>query len=154
MSISHALNCAFDEFLMYLCDHTAYNANLTQSVRNVDPTDAGIEYEVGPKFFRSFKNWPGLQWTYQVPLPFGTLENAVDLAKQGLDAIQKHNLYALEIGNEPKNGPFKSPQDYVDQWLNYSMTIVKKIDGLPSGPIYQALSLGSNVTQPWNVYVY
>ena len=116
--------------------------------------DSGIEYEIGPKFFESFKNWPGLQWIYQVPLPFGTLENVLELARHGIDAIGIENLYALEIGNEPKSPPFTDVKHYlyVGQWLNYSKMISNRITDLPSEPIYQGLSLGPNASAPWDVY--
>lgn len=92
-----------------------------------------------------------MKWTYQVPIPFGGLENTLALARQGLKAIGASNLESLEIGNEPRQPVWNSPEAYVKQWLNYSTEISQKVDGLPQGRIYQGLALAAEAPDPWNM---
>lgn len=111
-----------------------------------------IEYQVESSFFDSFKRWPGFKWTYQVPLLFGTLENSVHLVELGVDAIGESNLFALEIGNEPKAAAFGNQQQYVNQWRDHAGAIAS--DGnisLPTKQIFQGLTLGSGASPDWNV---
>ena len=110
-----------------------------------------IDYFIGPPFFQSFKTWPGVKWTYQVPIPFGGLDNALAFARQGLKAIGVSNLESLEIGNEPRVPVWQAPTDYVKQWLKYSAAISEQVEGLPQGRIYQGLALASETTPPWDM---
>ena len=75
------------------------------------------------------------------------------MTQQGVKAIGSQNLYAIEIGNEPNLGGFSSPKDYVQQWLNYSAAISANVLGLPSGPIYQGLTLASGPSAPFSMWV-
>ena len=86
-----------------------------------------------------------------MPLGFGSLQNAINLAKKGLSAIGSNNLYALEIGNEPRNGTFGNQKNYMNEWLEYSKAITGNISGLPDGPLFQGLGLASSVNPSWNV---
>ncbi|MCJ1327330.1 hypothetical protein MMC10_003998 [Thelotrema lepadinum] len=136
-------------------DHTVYNHTLDKAVETLPSSIRnGVEYYVGQPYFDSFANWPNLQWTYQVPLGFGSLENAITLAKKGLSAIGVDNLYALEVGNEPKSATFGTQQKYVDEWLEYSKAIAGNVSGLPNEPLFQGLSLGSSVDPSWNVSIF
>ena len=92
-----------------------------------------------------------MKWIYQAPLAYGSLENSVAMAQQGVKAIGSKNLHAIEIGNEPNLGGFSSPKDYVQQWLNYSAAISANVSGLPSGPIYQGLTLASGAAAAFNM---
>ena len=127
-------------------DHAEYDASLNETIMHIPEKQQknGIELNVGPSYFESFSTWPGFKWTWQVPLGFGTLQNSIAMAKQGVKAIGTSNFFALELGNEPSPGSFSTVENYVNQYLNYSAEISAQVSGLPPGPIYQGLVLAAS----------
>ena len=95
-----------------------------------------------------------MKYVYQAPLTVGSIHNTVTFAKLGLKAIGNERLHAIEIGNEPNLAGFKSPQAYVDKWLQYAEAVSGNLTTLPSGPVYQGLALASGATPPFNVLVF
>ncbi|MCJ1333672.1 hypothetical protein MMC10_010372 [Thelotrema lepadinum] len=134
-------------------DHTAYKASLEEPLEKIpeDEQKNGIEYNVGPPYFDAIASWPGVKWIYQTPLGYGSLDNSVAMVRQGVKAIGTENLHAIEIGNEPNTKAFSSPKDYVQQWLNYSAAISANVSELPTGPIYQGLTLASSALAPFTI---
>lgn len=134
-------------------DHAGYDASLKQAIKRIPNSEQkqNISINVGSSYFESFSTWPGVKWIYQVPLGFGSLDNSLALAREGVKAIGTGNLHAIEIGNEPNPKAFGTPKNYVQQRLNYSKAISANVSGLPSGPIYQGLTLAAGSGLPFDL---
>lgn len=90
------------------------------------------------------------------------LSNAVEFAKDCVEAIGIENLNALEIGNEPDlynaSGFFPNqtdrpssyqPPDYVAEFTEFAEALESSLT-LGAGPNFQALGYSNFVADPWN----
>lgn len=103
-------------------------------------------------------------WDLQVFLARKNLSNAVEFAKDCVDAIGIEKLNTLEIGNEPdiykSSGFFPNvtdrpssylPPDYVAEFLEFADALTGNLT-LGAGPNFQALGYSNFVVDPWNEY--
>ena len=145
-------------------DHDHYNASQTYPSLpppTPDPAGAVFNWTLGPSYYEGFANFPGTNFTWQVPINILGPHLSVDAlaqAKQALQYIPAGCLSSLEIGNEPDlylaqgvRGSTYSEATYVQQWLETFTNLVGNFSTLLQGPIFQALAFSSGVDQTqWN----
>lgn len=140
---------------MYTSDRAIYNASQKEPIVLSKEYSNGIPLEVfiGPTLFEGFESFPGVPWTFQVNLAnnrSNALQNALDEARVALSHI-KHNLVALEVGNEPDLYPGDvrplnyTTADYVEEWSYFADAISNQVlkgnhYGLDYWRIFQALT--------------
>jgi hypothetical protein len=130
-------------------DRGRFNAQ-QQSPTNCSATERGPCFggsghpslSLGPTYFEAFKNFPGAQYEFMVPLHGRDLNNTLEWTKAGLDAIG-NNLYALEIGNEPNYYPWFAKDAYVNEYRRFEAALQRKFMSLQRNRIFQALDIAS-----------
>jgi hypothetical protein len=106
---------------------------------------------IGSSWFEGFKNFPGVEWVYQVPLVYLNKTNSIEGLKIAVSAIGVENLFALEIGNEPDLYPAKwSPRDYASEWLAFDKAIRREVS-LAKGSIIQAGTIAGVGVGDWTL---
>ncbi|KAK7702699.1 hypothetical protein SLS57_011250 [Botryosphaeria dothidea] len=152
-------------------DHFRYDPNQQEAIRFENsslPTWLNLfaNITVGSTWiegFRQFKD-ADVVWDLQVFLARKNLSNAVEFAKDCVDAIGIEKLNTLEIGNEPdiykSSGFFPNvtdrpssylPPDYVAEFLEFADALTGNLT-LGAGPNFQALGYSNFVVDPWNEY--
>lgn len=150
-------------------DHFRYDPNQQEAIRFENsslPTWLNLfaNITVGSTWiegFRQFKD-ADVVWDLQVFLARKNLSNAVEFAKDCVDAIGIEKLNTLEIGNEPdiykSSGFFPNvtdrpssylPPDYVAEFLEFADALTGNLT-LGAGPNFQALGYSNFVVDPWN----
>ncbi|EKG14417.1 Glycoside hydrolase superfamily [Macrophomina phaseolina MS6] len=148
-------------------DHFRYDASQDEPVRfeNPDlPTFLNLfaNITVGKSWTEGFRQFHDVVWDLQVFLARKNLSNAVEFAKDCVEAIGIENLNALEIGNEPDlynaSGFFPNqtdrpssyqPPDYVAEFTEFAEALESSLT-LGAGPNFQALGYSNFVADPWN----
>ena len=142
-------------------DNAMYNASQKDAVIVTGPPQPIPNHtrrSFGTAWLEAFKQFTSVKWDVMVPLAHFTVDDAANVAKAVLGAIGNQNLNLIEIGNEPDLFPtidrpatYKAAQ-YSPEFVNYSNGLRSRL-ALPSGPIFQAGSIGSNAQPGWTAYV-
>ena len=107
-----------------------------------------INITLGPSWFESYQTLPA-KWILDVPFQHFSVDESVQFAQVGIQAITLANLQSIEIGNEP-NFYNIGVQEYVDKFKEYAAAISGNITTLPS-TIYQGLTIASGASlSPWD----
>lgn len=107
-----------------------------------------INITLGPSWFQSFQTLPA-KWILDVPFEHATVDQSVQFAQLGLKAITDANLQSIEIGNEPNFYKLGVP-GYIQKFKLYANAIQGNLS-LPSGPIFQGLTVASGASlPPWD----
>ena len=128
-------------------DKGHYNASQS-SITNLPATEFGPAFQppylsVGPDYFESFKNFPGAEYIFMVPLFHRNLNNTLEWTRQGLSAIGDR-LQALEIGNEPDLYSWFSVSKYVNEFVRFKKALSARFpEYLGNRTIYQGLDTSS-----------
>lgn len=106
---------------------------------------------LGPSWFEGFRNFPGVEWVYQVPLVYLNQTNSIEGLKMAVSTIGAEDLFALEIGNEPDLYPAKwSPEEYASEWLAFDKAIRREVI-LPERRIIQAGTIAGVGVGAWTL---
>jgi hypothetical protein len=137
------------------------NFNPSQDGATVPPMigdGIGQKFVFGPEFYEGFNNWPNTQWIYDIPFAQKNHTDSVYEATYALKGIGD-KLFALEVGNEPdlymnqgvRNSPY-GPAQYASEWDEYVSFLTRNLS-LPTGPMFQTLTLASVANNKWTAYV-
>ncbi|GME33489.1 Glycoside hydrolase superfamily [Neofusicoccum parvum] len=148
-------------------DHFRYDPNQTEAVRFENPElptflNLFANITVGSSWLEGFRQFPGVVWDQQIFLARKNLSNAVEFARDCVEAIGIENLHSIEIGNEPdiynSSGFFTnetdrpssySPADYVAEFTEFATAIEGNVT-LGAGPNFQALGFSNFVNDVWS----
>ncbi|KAI1260186.1 hypothetical protein F5Y18DRAFT_442016 [Xylariaceae sp. FL1019] len=131
-------------------DHGRYDAsqdNATNYPATIYKPRTSISEDrlsIGPSFFEAFNNWPGAKFEFMVPFRDTDFSRSVQWAKAGLNQIGVHNLYTLEIGNEPNFYPWFSVDEYVERYRQLQARLIAAIPSLGDKRIFQAFDTAAN----------
>ncbi|KAF7799182.1 hypothetical protein EIP86_010413 [Pleurotus ostreatoroseus] len=139
-------------------DHSFYNRSLNTWADIPGNNDSGVVKNVtfGPPFFDILANWSNVTYTIECPLAYLDLNQTLEFAEDAYRILGPDKISAFEIGNEPDlytvAGPDRpqgyGPQQWVEEWTNYSTAISNALNLSTSERNFQTLELSGN-TAGW-----
>lgn len=117
------------------------------------PIGSSASYILGPSYFDGFKYFNDFGLTFQAPLgPVLNISNTAIYVSRAYEQVNKDNLVAVAIGNEPNLYPGQYNIKYtLDQYVNGSKTIMdhvsKTLDFDDGARMFEVLDFSSTNSQ-------